>query len=292
MSADKAEGRLERQVAQRQAAQRHAAEREASATPEAASEVALRQALRDRRQTLRDEMKRVRAAMEPSRRAALSKAACGYMLDYLEALGAHSVMAYAPVGDELDTWGLMTELLVRGIRLYLPRVLPGRQMAALEVRNLGALEKGVFGVMEPRLTEMMIPRLAGMETQVGVDTIASIGEATEIRDGFPAAADTCRPTADASGDAADAALAIPPLDAVIVPGLAFDCAGFRLGYGAGYYDRFLSHTAAHSVGLAFDCQLYDVLPSAPWDVPVQAIVTESGVMGCGDRRPPSSPLEV
>ena len=66
------------------------------------------------------------------------------------------------------------------------------------------------------------------------------------------------------------------LDVVAVPGVAFDGAGRRIGYGGGYYDRFLRGLRAFTVGLAFDLQvLDDELPAGAFDVTVRAIVTES-----------------
>lgn len=69
-------------------------------------------------------------------------------------------------------------------------------------------------------------------------------------------------------------------DLVVVPGLAFDAAGRRLGQGHGYYDRFLSGLGgkAVTVGLAFSWQLVPEVPVDPWDVPVDAVVTEHGVV--------------
>ncbi len=65
------------------------------------------------------------------------------------------------------------------------------------------------------------------------------------------------------------------IDAVIVPGLAFDKSCNRLGRGAGYYDRFLATLpdATVTVGLAFDFQLIDRLPVEEHDVPLSVIVT-------------------
>lgn len=61
----------------------------------------------------------------------------------------------------------------------------------------------------------------------------------------------------------------------VLPGLAFDRHGGRLGYGGGYYDRFLAHgLPCPLVGLCFACQLVDRLPVAPWDKAVHYICTE------------------
>ena len=69
------------------------------------------------------------------------------------------------------------------------------------------------------------------------------------------------------------------IDIVIVPGVAFDKYSRRLGRGRGYYDRFLSGLSGRQTvwGLAFDAQLLGVLPHGDVDVPVDGIVTPSGL---------------
>ena len=69
------------------------------------------------------------------------------------------------------------------------------------------------------------------------------------------------------------------LDLVLVPCTAFDADCFRVGMGKGYYDRFLRSFAGRSVGLCYANCIKDRLPSGPWDVPVQRVVTERGVVG-------------
>jgi len=71
------------------------------------------------------------------------------------------------------------------------------------------------------------------------------------------------------------------IEAVVIPMLAFDTAGNRLGYGAGYYDRFLAKDC-HSVriGLAFSCQKAEELPCDANDVRMDIIVTETGIINC------------
>jgi 5-formyltetrahydrofolate cyclo-ligase len=69
-------------------------------------------------------------------------------------------------------------------------------------------------------------------------------------------------------------------DLVLVPGVAFDREGRRLGHGFGYYDRFLATLPAGvtRVGLAFRHQVIPEVPVDAWDVPVHALVTEEGVI--------------
>lgn len=59
------------------------------------------------------------------------------------------------------------------------------------------------------------------------------------------------------------------LDAILVPGLAFDQDHYRLGYGKGYYDRFLAEHPILSIGIGFKEQLAEHLPRNPHDVPLQ-----------------------
>lgn len=65
------------------------------------------------------------------------------------------------------------------------------------------------------------------------------------------------------------------LDLVIVPGLAFDQANFRLGRGLGFYDRFLAGLPKHAqaIGLCFDFQIVSSVPRSPFDLPVKKVIS-------------------
>ncbi len=65
------------------------------------------------------------------------------------------------------------------------------------------------------------------------------------------------------------------LDLILVPGMAYDRQGYRMGYGGGYYDRFLPQTRAVTVGLAFNVQLVDEVPREVHDLPVMLLITET-----------------
>jgi len=66
------------------------------------------------------------------------------------------------------------------------------------------------------------------------------------------------------------------IDLVIVPGLAFDLTGRRLGRGGGFYDRFLSRLrrSTKTIGLAFDVQIVAEVPTEPGDVQVDLVITD------------------
>jgi len=68
------------------------------------------------------------------------------------------------------------------------------------------------------------------------------------------------------------------IDLIIVPGLAFDKKGNRLGRGKGYYDRFLKRINGLKVGLAFDEQVIDNLPIEKHDVPLDLIITDKQII--------------
>jgi len=76
------------------------------------------------------------------------------------------------------------------------------------------------------------------------------------------------------------------LDVVVLPLVGFDSSGNRLGMGAGFYDRALRRRLDRSttwrrprlIGVAYACQQLPVIPASPWDVPLDLVVTERGVI--------------
>lgn len=65
------------------------------------------------------------------------------------------------------------------------------------------------------------------------------------------------------------------IDLVVVPGLAFDRRGHRIGRGGGYYDRFLAQVQTVKIGLCYDELVLDYIPGEPHDVPVDMVVAET-----------------
>ena len=91
-------------------------------------------------------------------------------------------------------------------------------------------------------------------------------------------------TAFGAREPADGVAVMPrEIDVVVTPGVAFDRKGRRLGYGGGFYDRFLAATRldALRVGIAFDVQLLDEdLPGGEFDLGVDLVVTGSETVRC------------
>ena len=70
-----------------------------------------------------------------------------------------------------------------------------------------------------------------------------------------------------------------PMDLAVTPGLGFSVQGQRIGYGAGYYDRwFAGHSVGARVAVAFETQIADRIPTEETDLPIDKIVTEERII--------------
>ncbi len=76
------------------------------------------------------------------------------------------------------------------------------------------------------------------------------------------------------------------LDIVMVPGVAFDRRGARMGHGKGYYDKLLQHARPETplIALAFECQFFPEIPTARHDIFMDKIITESAIYEGKGRR--------
>lgn len=79
-------------------------------------------------------------------------------------------------------------------------------------------------------------------------------------------------------------VAIADVNVVVVPALAVDRKGNRLGFGAGFYDRFLHDVNLPTVALAYNFQVLNDVPQEQTDIPVSFIVTESEIIKCTANR--------
>ncbi len=134
-----------------------------------------------------------------------------------------------------------------------------------------------FGSEVP--TAPIIERLDGEGRRIALPRVTgSDMEAAYYRPGDPVRFASFGAMEPAAGSA------VPPeeIDLVITPGLVFDRAGYRLGYGGGHFDRFLVRVRrdAVRVGVCFDLQVVHEIPRDPWDQPVDVIVTERELIRC------------
>lgn len=74
------------------------------------------------------------------------------------------------------------------------------------------------------------------------------------------------------------------IDLQLVPGVVFSEKGFRIGFGGGYYDRYLEGYKGETISLAFEVQLIEAVPIEPHDIPVDWIITENRSIHTGKLR--------
>jgi 5-formyltetrahydrofolate cyclo-ligase len=124
------------------------------------------------------------------------------------------------------------------------------------------------------------PALAALERRGAVVTLPRVsGEVPRLR--FHRAAGPLRPGPFGilEPDRAAPELAVEAIDLFLVPGLAFDGEGRRLGYGGGYYDE-IAAGARLRIGLGFDLQVVDRCPAGEGDAAVHLVVTDARVIRC------------
>ena len=184
-----------------------------------------------------------RDALDLDLRAAKSAAICARLIELLGRLDAaapHTVAIYAAMGSEVDPAAFAAAAVKRGWRVAYPCMLSAAEAAACGQR-------------------MCMRAVA-------------VGDA-------PAAPFIARPTrAFAATDIDRDRFPIVPaeaLDMIVVPLVAFDRAGARLGYGGGCYDRYLStlRPDCHIVGIAFDEQRVDHIPTDAHDLSLPNIIS-------------------
>lgn len=192
------------------------------------------------RRDLRTAMRRARRALGRAERRALAARCTQNLVHHPLFRNADRIAAYLPADGEMDTAPLLERAWRMGKQVYLPVLLPHGE------------NRLWFARYEPD-TAMTRNRFG-------------------IREPLRAAQERISPLA---------------LDLVLTPLVAFDPEGHRLGMGGGFYDRSFAYLLRHSnwlrprlIGIAYDFQRRDRLPSAPWDVPLQAIVTDRQLYLC------------
>lgn len=184
-----------------------------------------------------------RNALDLNVRAAKSAVACARLVELLDRLGAaapHTVAVYAAMGSEVDPAAFAAAAAARGWRVAYPCMLSASDAAACGQR-------------------MCMRAVAAGD----VSTAPFIAHPTRAFAATDIDSNRCpiMPAAE--------------LDIVVVPLVAFDRAGARLGYGGGCYDRYLPTVAPECliVGIAFDEQRVDHVPTDAHDLPLPNIVS-------------------
>src|SRR5439155_13608401 len=147
--------------------------------------------------------------------------------------------------------------------LALPEIEAARTVALYAATPEEADPSAALGTLLARGVRVLFPRV------VGPDLEFAAGDPAELRPGH-------RGIPEPLGGAVDPA----EIDLIVVPGLAFDRGGARLGRGGGHYDRTLARLPARvvRVGFCFDFQVVDRVPRGPLDQPVDLVVTDRRVI--------------
>ncbi len=157
------------------------------------------------------------------------KIASGKMQDNLRKVEAYrnaaSLGAYYSIGSEVQTPGILQEILNAGKDLALPKVVKN-DLVFKKIPRLTEIELGNFSIMEPK--------------------------------------DRCEN--------------MKKLDVVLVPAIALTREGYRLGYGFGFYDRFLHGKRTKKIALSYAKQIVKSIPHDSHDIKMDCIVTEDEVI--------------
>lgn len=118
-----------------------------------------------------------------------------------------------------------------------------------------------------------IEALLGRGWQAAIPTVVGLAQAMEFRSWWP----TAPLGSDPYGIPVPLTAAIPRPDIVLAPLVAFDAAGYRLGYGGGYFDRTLASLAPRplTIGVGYACCAVNDLRPTPHDIPMDILVTEN-----------------
>jgi 5-formyltetrahydrofolate cyclo-ligase len=193
--------------------------------------------------TIRASMKEFLAGISPEERHARSLAACHNLFHTGEFKNAQMIMIFLSMPSEIETSTLAIKAWQEGKSIVVPRV--DWNSRKMEPVEIQSLDTGL------------------QTTAVGGGSAPGV---SGIREPI-------------SGKVVPLGL----IDMVVIPGLAFDRRGFRVGRGRGFYDRFLAQQDFQGVraALCFHEQLQDdSVPSEPHDVPMNLIVTDKEVVHC------------
>lgn len=149
----------------------------------------------------------------------------------------------------------------------LPELAAARRVA-LFAAVASELDPGpAAAALRARGVELFYPRVVAGERRLEFHPVASEAELVPGAFGIPEPA------------AGSPVAAVGSIEVFVVPGLAFDAGGARIGWGRGYYDRTLAVAADRlRIGYCFDCQLVEAVPRARDDLAMHIIVTESGAV--------------
>lgn len=162
------------------------------------------------------------------------------LLQHPRVAEAETILMYHSLPDEVNTHDALDQLLAMGKKVLLPKVISDTEMTIHEYTGPDSLVPSEpYGILEPKADSIY-------DFQAAVDAITS-----------------------------------PPSPItkhlIVVPGMAFDGSGHRLGRGKGYYDRFLSRVPnnIYKIGVCFPFQMVQDVPSESTDILMDEVICEA-----------------
>lgn len=186
---------------------------------------------------------------------------------------AEAILAYVSYKSEVDTTALIQQAMTDGKYIFLPKV-SGNEMEFWKISSLMDLQEGYRGIREPVQSISFLDWIREKGRIANADTIMDIMEGRAPED--------CKVMA-------------------LMPGVAFDKERHRIGYGGGFYDRYLNRllqqseqsasadqTRTHTgrfilitAALAYSCQVLDQIPHEEHDRKPDLLITEQGIVPMG-----------
>ena len=199
--------------------------------------------LRLQKKKMRKHILNLRDALTKEEQEAAKRQITERILAHPWYIQAKMLLGFASYGSEICTDAILQDALRQGKQLFLPKIL-GDEMQFFQVEDMAGLEIGFKGIREP----------SGREKIFAYDEYAAFGE----REG----------QADGMGQEDMRVL-------MLMPGTAFDSSRRRIGYGKGFYDRFLADMPAlmpYTIGICHRCQMVEEVPCGELDLrPAQVI---------------------
>lgn len=201
----------------------------------------------DLKKALRREALQIRNSLSTEEQQTASRKITDLFLQMDAYAECKNLLLYASYGSEVDTYDILEQALLDEKQVFFPKVV-GEDLIFYQVKSRKDLKPGYRGIPEP----------------VGKTDKKSYGSAINRI-----------PTIWNLNDAKTTLL--------IYPGVAFDKAHNRLGYGKGFYDRFTSWCKEkgqipENLALAYTCQIFPEIPSGEQDEKPDRILTESGIL--------------
>jgi 5-formyltetrahydrofolate cyclo-ligase len=202
----------------------------------------------EEKRVLRRAMRAARSSIDPAQQARAAQALDGNLRFVPELAAARVFAAFAPALGEIDVGPVIARRIAEGATVLFPRI-------------------DATGTPRLRFHELSDPGLASFS-----------GRFADLAQLTPGAFGILEPPAGCRE------VPVEEIEVLLVPGLAFDPTGRRLGYGGGYYDEVAARLRAAGkgflLGVGFDFQLIETCPAGPADVAIDCVVTEARVVRC------------